>query len=37
MSPKGDIRGLPGGRLSAPPAVKGLKQGSRFATLIYTI
>ena len=25
MSPKGDIRGLPGGRLSAPPAVKGLK------------
>ena len=25
MSPKGDIRGLPGGRLSALPAMKGLK------------
>ena len=24
MSPKGDIRCLPSGRLSAPPAVKGL-------------
>ena len=24
MSPKGDIRGLRGGRLLAPPAVKGL-------------
>ena len=24
MSPKGDIRGLPGGRLLAPPAMRGL-------------
>ena len=37
MSPtKSDIRGLPGGRFSAPPAVKGLNNmGAQHAVGVY--